>query len=226
MERGRALKCVLRVRGPAPSTTNHHRPGRGSCGWKAGRKRQRVVAGAGGVGPGAHSRTAASPSGSSCPLPLLWRKATRVVPPPSSLAVGRGVGGREAGPETCRCPRPVSSPTCCCCCWRKGTVVPDPLRPGRRHPSVSPRDLHSRSPNSLSGSPARTRSRERVGGDPPRNPASWLTRNPLTSRFTLASTGHGVRRLAVRRLVAFVLRGGRTGPPGPALRRNCRSSPT
>lgn len=69
-------------------------------------------------------------------------RLSRSAGPRPSLAVWLGVGGREAGDV--QTSKACLSPTCCC--WRRGTVISASSRPGRGHPSVSPRDLHSWSP--------------------------------------------------------------------------------
>lgn len=131
--------------------------------------------------------------------------------PRPALAVWRGAGGREAGDV--QMSGACVSPTCCC--WRRGPLISAPLRPGRRHPSVSPRDLHSGSPT---GSPAPRlggRSRGQVGGGPPGSPASRGARRPLIARFPAAGTERSARGRPVSRLVAFVPRSDRTRHQGP-----------
>lgn len=68
--------------------------------------------------------------------------------------------------------------------------------------------------NSLSGSLAWGRSQGRVGDGPLGSPASCGARNPLTPRFTVASTEQSVRPRPARRLAAFVLRSDRTHHQG------------
>lgn len=140
MERGRVLKCVLRGRGPAPSTTTTSLGGGAADGKPQGRG-----------GEGWRGRRG-SPDLLRHSCFFLWQLLPITSPlekgypcspgPRPSLAVWLGVGGSEAGDV--QMSKAHLSPTCCC--WRRGTVISASLRPERGHPSVSPRDLYSRSP--------------------------------------------------------------------------------
>lgn len=112
----------------------------------------------------------------------------------------------------CSCPRPVSRPPAAA--GEEGQSSRPPCAPNEGIPPSLPGTFIPglQLPLRFPGSGEKP---GRVGDGPLGSPASCGTRNPLTPRFTVASTEQSVRRRPVRRLAAFVLRSDRTRHQGP-----------